>query len=149
MTLVKNVSHAPAAASRAGRRVAIPTERVLFEGSESLSGVVSPGVGKNVRSNTHGEGRAFTPNFVQQRRFAHPVANARSQRVMASQASALRRGMDIANRVATSRGGVLLSGIALVLSLGLSPLAMGQGSDEQAPATTAAVSEIASAEAAD
>ncbi|WOH95273.1 cell wall hydrolase [Corynebacterium urealyticum] len=149
MTLVKNVSHAPAAASRAGRRVAIPTERVLFEGSDSLSGVVSPGVGKNVGSNTHGEGRAFTPNFVQQRRFAHPVANARSQRVMASQASALRRGMDIANRVATSRGGVLLSGIALVLSLGLSPLAMGQGGDEQAPAATAAVSEIASAEAAD
>lgn len=149
MTLVKNVSHAPAAASRAGRRVAIPTERVLFEGSDSLSGVVSPGVGKNVRSNTYGEGRAFTPNLVQQRRFAHPVANARSQRVMASQASALRRGMDIANRVATSRGGVLLSGIALVLSLGLSPLAMGQGGDEQAPATTAAVSEIASAEAAD
>ncbi|WP_311488598.1 cell wall hydrolase [uncultured Corynebacterium sp.] len=149
MTLVKNVSHAPAAASRAGRRVAIPTERVLFEGSGSLSGVVSSGVGKNVRSNTHGEGRAFTPNFVQQRRFAHPVANARSQRVMASQASALRRGMDIANRVATSRGGVLLSGIALVLSLGLSPLAMGQGSDEQAPAATAAVSEIASAGAVD
>lgn len=149
MTLVKNVSHVPAAASRAGRRVAIPTERVLFEGFESLSGVVSPGVDKNVRSNTHGEGRAFTPNLVQQRRFAHPVANARSQRVVASQTSALRRGMDIANRVATSRGGVLLSGIALVLSLGLSPLAMSQGSDEQAPATTSAVSEIASAEAAD
>ena len=149
MTLVKSISHVPAAASRVGRRVAIPTERVLFEGSESLSGGASPGVGKHVRSNTHGEGRAFTPNFVQQRRFAHPVANARSQRVVTSQASALRRGMDIANRVATSRGGVLLSGIVLVLTLGLSPLAMGQGSEEQAPATTATVSEIASAEAAD
>lgn len=149
MTLVKNVSHTPAVASPAGRRVAIPTERVLFDGSEPFSGGASPDVGKNVRSNTHGEGRAFTPNLVQQRRFAHPVANARSQRVKASQASALRRGMDIANRVATSRGGVLLSGIALVLSLGLSPLSMSQGSDEQAPAPTAAVSEVASAEAAD
>lgn len=149
MTLVKNVSHVPAAASRAGRQTSRPTERVLFDGSQSLSGRMSRPGGGNVRSNTSGEGRAFTPNLVQQRRLAHPFASARLHRLATPQPSALRRGADIANRVATSRGGVLLSGIALVLSLGLSPLVMGHDSEEQPPATTAAASEVGSAQAAD
>ena len=149
MTLVKSVSHVPAAASRAGRRIPRPTERVLFDGSQSLSGHMPQLGGKNVRSNTSGEGRAFTPNLVQQRRFAHPVASARSDRRATPQLSALRRGADVAGRVATSRGGVLLSWIVLVLSLGLSPLVMGQDNEAQAPAATTAASEIESARAAD
>lgn len=148
MTLVKSVSYVPAAGSRAGRRVPRPTERVLFDGSRPLSGHMPRVGGRNVRSNTSGEGRAFTPNPVQQRRFAHAVASARPRPTI-SQPSALRRVANIANRVATSRGGVLLSGISLVLSLGLSPLVIGQDSEEQVPATTVAASEIDSAQAAD
>lgn len=142
MTLVKSVSHVPAAESRAGRRIPRACERVLFDGSQALSGRMSRLGAGNVRSNTSGEGRAFTPNLVQQRRFAHPVASARADRLATAQPSVLRRGADIASRVATSRGGVLLSGIALVLGLGLSPLVMGQDGEAQTPATTAAASEI-------
>lgn len=145
MTLVKSVSRVPAATSRAGRRIPRQTERVLFDGSQSLSGRKFRQGGGNVRSNTSGQGRAFTPNLVQQRRFAHPVASARVDRPATAQPSALRRGVDIASRVATSRGGVLLSGIALVLSLGLSPLVMGHGSEEPTSATAVAASEIESA----
>ncbi|WP_231837760.1 hypothetical protein [Corynebacterium urealyticum] len=51
--------------------------------------------------------------------------------------------------MATSRGGVLLSGIALVLSLGLSPLVMGHDSEEPTSATAVAASEVESAAVAD
>lgn len=150
MTLVKDFQHLPSTAPRATRGGVQISRHVLPGGPAPEQERFKAAAGKNVRSNTFGEGRAFTPSRMQQLRFEHPDNRAPRPVAAPQRPSLLRRGVNAASRVATSRGGVLVSGLVLTLSFGLAPLVVGEDAPDQgSSAGTVATASVAAGAAAD